>query len=96
MQLLHILIAEYRILTYFNQIGLSYIQMDNMNPNKGRAFFEKLKLNNTLAKNVVQKTNDEFDFLRIIKHLDKSLVLLSFMLDLPVSDVLCADLKMSS
>ena len=69
--------------------------MDNVNPDKGRAFFEKLKLNDTLVKDFVQKTNDEFDFTCIIKRLDESLVLLSFMLYLPISDVLCTDAKMS-
>ena len=48
-----------------------------------------------LARELVQRTIDDMDFIGLVERMDESLVLLSFMLDVPVTDVLYMDAKVS-
>ena len=53
------------------------------------------KMNDTELSQFVQETIDDFDFLGIVERMEESLVLLSFMLDLPVTDVLYTNAKVA-
>eukprot|EP00957_Ditylum_brightwellii_P139367 10621802-Ditylum_brightwellii.AAC.1 len=48
-----------------------------------------------LARKFIQETMEQMDFLGLVERMDESLVLLSFMLDLPATDVLYLDSKVA-
>lgn len=70
-------------------------QFKALQPESTKIYMEQLQqMNDTDLYQVIQETIDDFDFLGLVERMDESLVLLSFMLDLPVTDFLYLDAKL--
>ena len=85
--------TETDVIDYLNETKIG--QLQSIHPHRKKEYFEQIMDDDTLAKQFVQETMEQMDFLGLVERMDESLVLLSFMLDLPVTDVLYLDSKVA-
>ena len=85
--------TETDVIDFLNETKFG--QLQSLHPHIEKEFFEVIMNDDALAKQFVQKTVEQMDFLGLVERMDESLVLLSFILDLPVTDVLYLDSKVA-
>ena len=88
-------LIEEHVNAYLNDTKQWYDQTRSITPGIKDQVWQKLANNLTLAKKLVEKTVNEFDFIGTVERLDESLVLLSIMMDVQVTDVLYSNAKLS-
>lgn len=87
--------TETDVIEYLNSTGCC-TQILSLHPQrKGIQYYEQIMKDDALVRRLVQETLEQMDFLGLVERMDESLVLLSFMLDLPVTDVLYLDSKVA-